>query len=703
MLMRKIVFLFILTTFLPSIVPRLDSAEGMWTFDNPPKKQLRELYGFVIEEGWLDHLRLSSVRFMEGGSGSLVSSDGLVITNHHVAIGQLQKMSTADQDFVKIGFYADTRENEEKCTDLEVNILQSTENVTDRVRAAIRKGMDAEQQLKAKEAEIAAIENESNEKTGLKPEVVSLYFGGEYWLYLYKKYTDVRLVMAPERQTAYYGGDSDNFTFPRFDLDMAFFRIYENGRPLQSPHYLKWNARGSEENELVFVSGHPGSTNRLYTVAQLEYLRDVQYPLVLETIQKRIEILHRYMKEGTEQSRRALTQLFGLENSKKALTGEYQGLMDGNLLIKKKSEEEALKKLVHDRSEWKKANGDAWTSIAKAVKRQRSRAREMHFRRVMGSRLYGIAEKIIFYSREMGKPDINRLVGFHASQLEELKFYLFSRAPIYQDLEEAVMLGSLKMSIAEIGPEDPFIRLLLKGKTPEEAVHNLIQGTNLQSVEFRRRLVEGGEAAVDTCTDAMIVLARELEPSARRTIGWKKKEIESGLSWGSEKIAQAMFAAYGKDRPPDATFSLRLSYGTVKGFPMNGTVAPCKTTLFGLYDRALSFNRQGDFELPRRYWDRRDGLDLATPVNFALTCDIIGGNSGSPVINRNAEFVGMIFDGNIESLPGRFTYDGLANRAVAVHSAYIVEALRKLYDAGKLADEIEGKTGQDTRVTSSGS
>lgn len=665
--------------------------EGMWTFDNPPTKLLKERFGFTPTKEWLDHVRLSSVRFMDGGSGSFVSPDGLVMTNHHVAVGQLQKISTPEKDYVTLGFYAATPDQELKCPDLEINVLISMKNVTDKVRAVVKTGMGEEEALKAREAVIAKIENESLKKTGLRSNVVNLYHGGEYWLYRYKKYTDVRLIMAPERQAAYYGGDYDNFTYPRYDLDMAFFRVYENDKPIKSDHYFKWNAKGARDEELVFVSGNPGSSDRLYTYAQLEYQRDFEYPLLLNYIKKRIEILRDYAQKGTEQQRRALVQIFGLENAKKALAGEYEGLLDKTLMEKRKKEEQEFRKLVDSNPDWQKSYGDAWETIIRVIKIQSEGAKTRFYRKIRGSRLAGIASDLVFYVIEVNKPDSVRLDGYHDSQLNELKFNLFSPAPVYYDLEEANLVGYLKISLEELGPEDYFIKLVLNGRTPEEVSKELIPGTKLADVALRKSLLEGGEKAIEDCQDPLIVLMRKLEPIMREDIEWNKKNIESVVTPAEEKIAKARFAIYGKDVYPDATFTLRLSYGAVKGYPMNGTKAPYKTTLYGLFDRALSFDREGDFDLPESFWERKDKLDLSTPVNFVSTCDIIGGNSGSPVINAKAEVVGLIFDGNIESLPGRFVYDETRNRAVAVHTGYITEALRKLYDAGKLADEIEGK------------
>ncbi len=687
---------FVLAVFALALVFSLSPApargeEGMWTLDNLPLKLLKDRYGFAPTQAWLDRVRLASVRFMDGGSGSFISPDGLVLTNHHVAVGQLQKMSAAGRDYVATGFYAKTQAEEIKSPDLEVNVLAGMENVTARVLASVKAGMSEADALKSRQAEIARLEKESQDKTGLRSNVISLYQGGEYWLYRYQKYTDVRLVMAPERQAAYYGGDSDNFTYPRYDLDMAYFRIYENGKPLRPEHWLTWNPKGLSEGDLVFVSGHPGSTDRQFTYAQLENQRDSRYPILLAYIDRTVKTLREYSARGQEQERRALVQIFGYENSRKALTGEFEGLKDPALMAGRKKAEDEFRKKVAGSPAWKNEFGGAWEAIGGAVAKSAESFKKRFWRGQTGSQLAQFAQTIVRYAAEVKKPDADRIPGFHESEVEELRFYLLSPAPIYADLEELLLARALQQALAELGPNDEFVKAALGGATPESAAKKLIGGTKLADPKVREELLKGGEGAVAKSADPLIVLARKIDPTLRADEKWARDNIESVLTSAGEKIGRARFAVYGKAEAPDATFTLRLSFGTAAGYPMNGTLAPYKTTLYGLYDRALGFGDKGEFKLPARFWDRKASLDLATPVNFVCSCDIIGGNSGSPVVNRAGELVGLIFDGNIESLPGRFAYDGTKNRAVAVHCAYMLEGLKKLYDAAPLAAEIEKK------------
>ena len=668
-----------------ALIPALRAEEGMWTFDNLPLKQLKEKYDFSPTQQWIDHVRLSSVRFNDGGSGSFVSPHGLVLTNHHVALGQLQKVSTENRNYVTSGFYAATPDRELKSPDLEVNILISMENVTSRVTSTVKPGMNDQHAFQARKAEIAKIEKESLDKTGLRSDVVTLYSGAEYWLYRYKKYTDVRLVFAPEQSIAFFGGDPDNFTYPRYDLDMALFRIYENGKPVESKNFLRLNPKGAHDGDLVFVSGNPGSTSRLDTLAELEYQRDSWLPLVLRTLQRRSGVLKEYSSLGTEQTREAKTRLFLLANSLKALGGMYSGLKDPKLMARKEASEKEFRSLVAKQHPEYAA---AWNETSGAVKEMASRLDE-RFALSHSSNLTATAQNIVQYVAEIEKPDGQRLPGFHDAQLSSLRFAMFSPAPVYPALEQVELADDLSYAQQLLGPQHAYVKAVLGGQSPAEVAAKAIHGTKLADPKVREALVKGGEAAVAASNDSLIVLARKMDPFSREFIKWREDKVESVLTVAGQQIGKARFAVYGKSTYPDATFTLRLSYGTVKGYPMNGTIAPPETTFFGLYDRATSFGFKPPFNLPERYLARRDRLDLSTPLNFVNTCDIIGGNSGSPVINRNGELVGLIFDGNIESLVGDYVYDIDKNRAVAVHPGAMMEALRKLYDAPALIDELE--------------
>ncbi|MFZ4621575.1 MAG: S46 family peptidase [Bacteroidota bacterium] len=666
--------------------------EGMWTFDNPPKKQLKDKYGFDITQEWLDHVRLSSVRFNDGGSGSFVSANGLVMTNHHVGSGQLQKMSTPEKDYIKTGFYARTAAEEVKCVDLELNVLMELENVTDKVMAAIA-GKNGSEAMMARRATLAQLQKESNDRTGLRTDLVTLYNGAEYWLYRYKKFTDVRLVMAPEKQIAFYGGDPDNFTFPRYDIDMCFFRVYENDKPFATPHYLKWKTAGAADGELVFTSGHPGSTNRQQTYAQIEYSRDYQYPARLAMFKRTIAVLKQYSALGEEQHRRADGMIFGYENSQKAMTGEYQGLLDKNLMAKKLQDEMDLRAKINANPDWKAKYSWAWDSVASAMNKTKSRFKELTYRGLSGS-MAGRAMTIARYALESKKPNGERLPQFQDAMVKSTLENLYSPAPVYADMEEVLLADRFKEAQEMLGSNDVWVKAVLNGKTPEEAAKYYISGTKLADPAYRKALIEAGEAEISKSTDPLIQLALVVVPIGDEMRTWQDKNISGVIAMSSEATGKARFAAYGKELPPDANFTLRLSYGQVKGYPMNGTLAPSITTMYGLYDRAYSFANKKDFELPQRFKDGVSKLNLSTPMNLVSTNDIIGGNSGSPVINANAELVGLIFDGNIESLPGRFTYSEEKNRAVSVHPGVMIETMRKLYDANVLADELEGIVAQ---------
>ncbi|MCM3873508.1 MAG: S46 family peptidase [Pyrinomonadaceae bacterium] len=666
--------------------------DGMWTFDNPPRKQWKERYNFEPSDAWLEHVRLASV-LVEGSSGSFVSSSGLLMTNHHVASGQLQKLSTSERNLRRDGFYAATQPEELKCPDLEVNVLVSYEDVTARVQGAAKTTASDKEANEARNAQRATIEKESTDKTGLRSEVVALYRGGEYWLYRYKKYNDVRLVFAPEEQTAFFGGDYDNFTYPRYCLDVTFLRVYENGQPLKTQNYLKWSAQGPADGEFVLAIGNPGSTNRLLTLAQVQYQRDVGNPLQMQLWSSRREALLRYGATGPEAARRALNTVRSLSNSIKRLVGQQDGLNNQRMMAKKEQDEKALRAAVSSRPEFQQAYGSAWDEIANAYKELPTYAKRIAFSTISYSRLGQIGSTLVRYSEEVVKSNDARYEEFRDSKLESLKFSLFSPAPIYADAEEAILGAWLAEAQQTLGADDPFIRAALQDSTPSALAKSVISGTRLNDVAVRRALFEGGAEAIKKSDDPLIALARRIEPIVRELRAWNEEKIQSVETAAGQKIAAARFAVLGRNVYPDATASLRISYGRVLGYEEDTTLVPYKTTYSGLYDRAISFDEKPPFDLTARWRDGKAKLDLATPMNFAYTADTIGGNSGSPVINRNAEVVGLNFDSNIQKLPNRYWYvdETEGGRALAVHSSAIIEALRKLYGAEKLAAEITGR------------
>ena len=693
--MRKLSFVIIIA-FCLIFVPSRFADEGMWTFDNTPLKQWKEKYGFEPSREWLDHMRLSTVRLSEGaggGTGSFISADGLVFTNQHVGAGQVAKLSTVDRDLVKEGFYARTREEELKCPDLEVNVMVSYEDVTKRVQGAVKPEAPDKDAAARRQAEMAAIEKDESAKTGLKCEVVTLYNGGEYWLYRFKRYTDARLVFSPEEQIASFGGDYDNFTFPRHDLDITFFRVYEQGRPAKIEHYLKWASKDVGDGELVIVPGFPGSTARLLTLAQLRYQRDFGNPLQMRVWTSRSGALKRYSTRGAEQHRQASQAIRSLENSIKRLTGQQAGLENPRIFKKKEDEEAALRKAVASKPEWRRAYGDAWTTIEKSYDALPAMSKRIAFSNLNASRLGTIASSFVRYAEEIRKPNDQRYEEFRDNRLESLKRNLLSPAPIYPEMENEVLAAWLDEALRALGAGDPFVRATIGGSAPAEVAKRVIGGTKLHDVAFRKALFDGGADAIAKSDDPLVALARKVEPVVRELRVWNEEKIQNVEAGAGQKIANARFAVYGKTVYPDANFNLRIEYGTISGYEEDTTLVPFKTTFYGLYDRASGFDEKPPYHLPPRWKEAKSALNLSTPLNFVYSADTIGGNSGSPVINRNAEIVGINFDSNIQKLPNRYLYidENEGARAVGVSAAAVIEALQKLYGAGQLVEEIRGK------------
>ncbi len=691
MKIKKFFAIFFVALFATSTISVAFADEGMWTFNNVPKAEIKKRYGFDVTDEWLKKVQLASVRFNNGGSGSFVSADGLVLTNHHIASDTLQKISTPEKDYNKEGFYAHKREQEAKAPDLELNQLISIEDVTDRVMSAVKPGMSAEDTTAARRAAMANIEKESTEKTGLRSDVITLYQGGQYNLYRYKKYTDVRLVFAPEFSIAFFGGDPDNFTYPRYDLDMALFRVYENNQPVKIENYFKWSRTGAKDGELVFVTGNPGSTARLDTVAHLEYLRDDGLPFTIKLLTREHEALGKYRSLGEEQARRAQEDYFGIENSLKAFRGELEGLQDKSLIAKKAKAEDGLRGTVAADARKQKDYGDAWDNIAKGRRGLKGYYKELSLLEngsAFSSDLFGIARRLVRLAAESAKPNAERLPEYTDARRASLELNLYSPAPIYPDFEKVSLTESLAFMRDELGAANPKVKKALGDKSPEARAAELVDGTKLSDVAYRKQLASGGVKAIEESTDAMIVLARSVDAEARSLRKRYETEVQSNERANYAKISRALFEIEGTKLYPDATFTLRLAYGAVKGYQENGKQVPAFTTFAGIYKHSAEHGNKDPYELPQLWLDKKSAINLSTPFNFVSTNDITGGNSGSPVINKNAELVGLIFDGNIQSLVGTFVFDETVNRAVSVDSRAMIEALRKIYGATEAADEL---------------
>jgi hypothetical protein len=675
--------------------------EGMWLFNSSPLKQLKEKYRFEPTQQWLEHLQKASVRFNSGGSGSFVSANGLVITNHHVGADTLQKISDAQHNYLRDGFYARKQTDEIKSADLELNVLVSIEDVTARVNSAVNSGMSPDAAASARQNVIAQIEKESKDKTGLRSDVVTLYQGNAYHLYRYKRYDDVRLVFAPEQQIAFYGGDPDNFEYPRFDLDICIFRVYENGQPARVDNFLKWNPRGPSDGELTFVSGSPGKTDRQLTLDEQADTRDRFLPYLLRMFNRREVLELAYGARSFENARRARDDLFGDQNNRKRYNGYLAGLLDPQIWSALQAREQKLRDAIARDPKLRSISTaydrikNAQTEIAKVaslynyLEIERPKTTTYRPPRAFVGNLFKYARLLIRAVDERAKPNGERIPEFRDSARESLELELFSTEPVYDDYEILRQTDSLTDLASQFGADDPIVKKVLAGKSPHACAAELVGDTKLKDVAVRKDLYAKDATALQAAHDPMIDLARLVDGPGReaRKVYDAQEEIKKQAY---SEIAKARFAIEGTSSYPDATFTLRLSYGTVRGYEQDGKQVPAFTDFAGLYQRSAEHDNKPPFDLPQRWIDKKSNLNLAMHFNFVSDADIIGGNSGSPVVNKANEFVGIIFDGNIQSLVLDCIFSDKQARAVSVDSAAITEALRKVYDAGDLADELEG-------------
>lgn len=671
------------------IATALRADDGMWLLTNPPLKDLKARYGFEPTAAWLEHVQKASVRFNNGGSGSFASADGLVVTNHHVASDAIYKLSTAGSNYLEAGFHAKTRADELKCTDLELNVLMSVEDVTARINAAVKPEMAPAEANVARQSIMAEIEKESLDKTGLRSDVVTLYQGGQYHLYRYKRYTDVRLVWAPEQQAGFFGGDPDNFEFPRYCLDVTLFRVYENGAPVKVEHYLKWNPAGTQAGELVFITGHPGSTQRLITMAELEYARDIQVPGVMRYLKNREVLLNSYSARSEENARRAKDEIFSIANSRKVYDGRISGLLDPALIAAKQAEEDALKTFAADHPELGAA--DAWDKVAAAqlVIARHALRHNLLEAYAFNSDLFGKARSLLRAATERALPNGERLREFRDSAKTEFELALFSEEPVYEDFEILKVKNFLEYLAMELGARDPVVQAALAGKPPAVRAAELITGSKIRDLEFRRKLYAMSAEELAKVDDPLLALARAVDADARAG----RKVIEAQVEVKQQahaRIAKVRYAKDGDKVSPDATFTLRLAYGTVKGLQQDGVDIAPYTKMAGTFALAAARNNVPPYNLPASWPGAKDRIKGDTPYNFIHTSYSIGGNSGSPTLNRNGEFVGILFDGNIHSLVWNYAYSDTVARSVSVDVRGILEAMRSVYGADELVAEILG-------------
>ncbi|AXI02166.1 S46 family peptidase [Aquirhabdus parva] len=685
--MKKIAMAVLCVLYGPASV---NAAEGMWTPNNLPTAELKEKYQFNPDPKWVTHAQKAAVRLAGGCSGSFVSPAGLVLTNHHCVNSCVQQLSTADHDFIKSGFYAKKPEDEIKCPEIELNRLDTITDVTARVKKATE-GKNGEDYSKAEKAVKSDIEKEcvGNEKETTRCDVVDLYHGGVYDVYKYHRYQDVRLVFAPELAIAFFGGDPDNFNFPRYDLDMGMLRAYENNKPAKVVDYFPFSKNGAEAGELTMTVGNPGGTDRQLTVSELETTRDVDLIPRLFLLSELRGVLTQFRSQGTEQSRIAQHDIFGIENSFKALKGRLQALQDPEVFNLKQKQETELRDYVKASPERQAKYGAAWDEIAKAQTTYRNietPLKYIEYGRGFSSDYFSDARLLVRGAEERTKPNPERLREFTESKLPSVTQQLFSTAPIYPELEKVKLTFALTKLRENLGVDNPIVKSVLGKESPAVLAEKLISGTKLGDPAVRKALWEGGADAIAKSDDPFIQLVKQIDPQARAIRKQYENQVESVIDKNSELIAAARFEKLGTSVYPDATFTQRFSFGEVKGWNEKGTEIKPFTEIKGAFARATGFE---PFALPASWLTAKDKLNLDQRFDLVSTNDIIGGNSGSPLINRKAELVGLVFDGNIQSLGGNYWFDERVNRTVSVHSGAILEALQKVYNADRVVKELK--------------
>ncbi len=682
---------FILPALLALALPGLALAdEGMWTPDNLPKAQVQARFDFTPDATWARHVQRAALRLAGGCSGSFVSPDGLVLTNHHCINSCIQQLSSAEHDYIKQGFLARERKDELRCPEIELNRLDQITDVSARVRAATA-GKDGEEYSRAEKAVKSAIEKECVGKQGAttRCDVVDLYHGGVRALYRYHRYQDVRLAFAPELEAAFFGGDPDNFNFPRYAFDMGLLRAYEDGKPARVKDWLAFSKAGAAAGEMTVIVGNPGGTDRQLTIAQLESARDLDLIPRLFQLAELRGLLERYRAESPENWRVAQNDLFGVENSFKALRGRLLALQDPQVFALKRAQEQELRDFVAADPQRQAKYGAAWDAIAGALQTYatiETRFKLLEGRNVFMSDYFGFARTLVRGAAERARPNAERLREYGDSRLPALTQRLFSTAPVYPAYEQVKFAFALTKLREALGSGDPLVRQVLGAESPEQVAARMVEGTRLGDPAVRKALWEGGADALAKSEDPFIVLARKVDPEARALRQRYENQVSSLEDKNAELIAAVRFEKYGTSVYPDATFTQRFSFGKVEGWDEKGVAVAPFTTVGGAFDYATG---SYPYALPASWLAARDSLDPATPMNFTSSNDIIGGNSGSPVINARAEVVGLVFDGNIHSLGGNYWYDARLNRAVSVHSSAILEALEKVYHADRLTQEID--------------